>query len=62
MIARLASKTGLTESQVYKWNWDQRKKFKESINHEVNMSFSYNHQPKNITKNHTEQFRKLRPR
>ena len=23
----LSEKTGLSESQVYKWNWDQRKKF-----------------------------------
>jgi hypothetical protein len=52
MIVRLASKTGLTESQVYKWNWDQRKKFKESSNHEVNMSYSY--QQKNVSKNHSE--------
>ena len=26
-VAELSYKTGLSESQVYKWNWDQRKKF-----------------------------------
>jgi hypothetical protein len=26
-VAELSEKTGLSESQVYKWNWDQRKKF-----------------------------------
>jgi hypothetical protein len=54
MIARLASKTGLSESQVYKWNWDQRKKFKESCNLEVNMSLPYYAQQNNVTKNYTE--------
>jgi hypothetical protein len=27
LVAELSFKTGLSESQVYKWNWDQRKKF-----------------------------------
>lgn len=26
-VAQLSEYTGLSESQVYKWNWDQRKKF-----------------------------------
>jgi hypothetical protein len=26
-VAELSDLTGLSESQVYKWNWDQRKKF-----------------------------------
>ncbi len=26
-VEELSFKTGLSESQVYKWNWDQRKKF-----------------------------------
>src|SRR5688500_13315314 len=26
-VSDLSAKTGLSESQVYKWNWDQRKKF-----------------------------------
>lgn len=26
-VAELSERTGLSESQVYKWNWDQRKKF-----------------------------------
>ena len=38
LVAVLSSKTGLSESQVYKWNWDQRKKFvegSESLDAEV---------------------------
>ncbi len=30
-VAYLSAKTGLSESQVYKWNWDQRKKFIQGI-------------------------------
>jgi hypothetical protein len=26
VITRLSKKTGLSEAQVYKWNWDQTKK------------------------------------
>jgi hypothetical protein len=26
-VSTLSNKTGLTESQVYKWAWDQKKKF-----------------------------------
>lgn len=29
-VTDLASKTSLTESQVYKWNWDYRKKIRKS--------------------------------
>ena len=29
-ITNLSRLTGLSEGQVYKWNWDQRKKFKEN--------------------------------
>ena len=28
-MAEMAQKTGLTEAQVYKWSWDQKKKIKE---------------------------------
>ena len=30
-MTELSEKTGLSESQVYKWNWDQRKKFNEEL-------------------------------
>ncbi|TNV77906.1 hypothetical protein FGO68_gene3125 [Halteria grandinella] len=30
-IAQYSRQTGLTESQVYKWNWDQRKKIQSQI-------------------------------
>eukprot|EP00347_Sterkiella_histriomuscorum_P004259 403361133 len=30
-VTDLSEKTGLSESQVYKWNWDQRKKFNADI-------------------------------
>jgi hypothetical protein len=26
MIQKLSDELGLSESQIYKWNWDQRKK------------------------------------
>ena len=37
-VAILSEETGLSESQVYKWNWDQRKKYNqdcENIDTEV---------------------------
>lgn len=30
-VTELSEKTGLSESQVYKWNWDQRKKFTSEL-------------------------------
>lgn len=30
-VNELSEKTGLSESQVYKWNWDQRKKFNSEL-------------------------------
>jgi hypothetical protein len=30
LVLELSAKTGLTESQVYKWNWDYRKKIRKS--------------------------------
>jgi Homeodomain len=32
LVVQLAAKTGLTESQVYKWNWDYRKKLRKNEN------------------------------
>ena len=31
MLADMAHKTGLSEAQIYKWSWDQKKKKTDEI-------------------------------
>ena len=31
LVSELSKKTGLSESQVYKWNWDYRKRLRKSV-------------------------------
>lgn len=32
LITKISEMTGLTESQIYKWNWDQKKKEEDELN------------------------------
>lgn len=38
-MKKLARQTGLKESQIYKWNWDQRKKYNMITKNEDEMEF-----------------------
>ena len=39
MIKKLSKETGLKEAQIYKWNWDQRKKNNLILKNEESMNF-----------------------